>query len=340
MLDVQAVYVRDIAELRGIRYVSMLRVNALPDTAVASGYGSVADTMFTTVSRVTVNGFAAHYIKEGLTTLLIALPSELMESGTPLRSVTNITVYRAGVDADGVEVEAPEVITDLGGAGGSVDHKAPAGSRRVTIDGGILHITGKKFDKAVAVRVNRSNQGYTVIDSHTILCTIPDKATAIEDVEVITTAKKINRHSLFAYLLTDNVNLITAEAKLVQQFIKVLLTTTGSDKFAPTIGGNLQNWVNQNATSANSQALVAKTVLNVINTAAKFSARQGLSNVPPEERLSDVQVLNVGFDGDDPTVIDLSLRLNTFARRQATISLMLGTAAEGISSAAEQAPVL
>ena len=346
MLDIQAVYVRDIAELRGIRYVSMLRVNARTSVDVSAGYGNITDTTVATVSRVTVNNHPANFIKKDLTTLLVAMPEQIKTLGketgvyTPMQSVTNITVYRSGVDSEGVEVEVPEVITDLGGPSGGVNPKAPAGSQRVTIDGGILQLTGKKFDKAVSVQVNKTNQEFSVVDQHTILCTLPEKASVIESVEVITTAKKINRNSVFSYLLTDNVNAVSGETKLIQQFIKVLLTTPGSDHFAPTVGGNMQNWVNQNQPYGSSQALVAKTVLNIVNVAARFSAGQTLAGVPPEERLSDVQVLNVGFAADDPSLMELSLRLNTFARRQAVVSVLIGQAKEGIASAAAQAPAL
>lgn len=345
MLDIQAVYVRDIAELRGVRFVTMLRVKARSDAEAAAGYGSLVDSNFVSVSRVTLDGYNTKFIKDGLDSLLVAMPQELQERGiqsgaiTPLRAIQEIKVFREGTDSDGVLVEIPEVITDLGGAGGSVNHKAPAGSQRVTIDGGILQLTGKDFDKAVAVRVNRQNQNYVVVDKATILCTLPEKASSIDDVEVITSSTKINRTSIFSYLLTDNVNTVSGEAKLVQQFIKVLLTTPGSDHFAPGLGGNMQNFAQQNQPYGSSQALLAMTVINVVNTAAKFAAAQG-SSIPPEERLVDAEVLNMGFDPDDPTLLELSLRLNTFAKRQALISVMIGQAQEGLASAASQAPVL
>jgi hypothetical protein len=66
---------------------------------------------------------------------------------------------------------------------------------------------------------------------------------------------------------------------------------------------------------------------------------QGATTVPASERLSDVQVLNVDFDREDPSVVNLSIRLNTFARRQATISMMIGTAEAAISSIVEDAGI-
>jgi len=347
MFDVQAVYIRDIAQVRGVRFISMLRVEAAPPASNITSSSDITNATVTTVTKVTINGYSAKFMLRGLTTLLVALPSSLEPIGRnsdggrlPVEAITNITVYRATTDSDGNSIEIPEVLSDLGGSGGGIDQKAPVGSRRVTVDGGVLNINGDDFDKTVAVRVNRQNQEFTIMSPSTLLCTFPEKAISIDDVEVITTSNRINRSSAFAYLFTENVGVVSGEFKLVQQFVKILLTTVGSDIFEQNLGGNLQKWVGQNSPMNNPQALVAKTVLNIVGVAAKFAARQSGANVPAEERLSDVTVLNVGFDRSTPDVMDLTLRLNTFARRQATVSLLIGSAAEGIAQAKELTPVL
>ena len=83
----------------------------------------------------------------------------------------------------------------------------------------------------------------------------------------------------------------------------------------------------------NPQAMVAKTVLNVVLCGQKMSARQMLLNIPAEERLSDVEVLSVGVDPVDPSVMELSLKLNTFAGRSAMLSMLIGGAQAAMDKA-------
>jgi len=338
MIDIQTVFIRDVAKLRGVNFMSMIRVKAVENAEYDAISGLSYET-FTGVTGVRVNSVTAQFFIEDFTNLLIALPLEMMRQGLTLGSITDIRIDRSGEDSDGNEIQIPEIISNLGGPDGRLDIKSPAGSRRVTVDGGILRLTGTSFDKAVGVYVNKTSQPYTIIDTKTILAAIPKNTHSIDDIEVITTARKISRTSLFAYLFSNNMTFVAGEFKLVQQFIKVLLTTPGSDVFDKTTGGNLQNWVGQNTPMNTPQALVAKTVLKIITTGAKFSAMQAGSTVPASERLSDVQVLNVDFDREDPSVMNLSIRLDTFARRQATISMMIGTAEAAISSIVEDAKI-
>jgi len=311
----------------------MIRVEAAPAVDSGTGFSSLPESSFLTVNSVQVNGYNSKFIVTDLTTLLVAFPQELQDQGVLVEAVTSIRINRVATDAAGVEVNTPEVLTDLGGPDGGLDTKAPPGSLRATLEGGILQLSGANFDKAVGVYVNRKSQGYVIMDNRTILCTLPQNDVSIDDVEVVTTSRVADRSSLFAYLFTDNISSVSGEFKLVQQFVKVLLTTPGSDVFNKTLGGNLQNWVGQKVALSNPQGLVAKTVLNIINTGVYFAAQQAASTLPPEERLSDVQVLNISFDPSNPSVMDLSLRLNTFARRQATISLLIGAAEEAIKDA-------
>ncbi|MAP23883.1 MAG: hypothetical protein CL582_23375 [Alteromonadaceae bacterium] len=333
MIDIQAVYIRDVAKLQGVNFMSMIRVK--PDEEIALG---LPNSTFNEVVGVRVNGQVAQFFLDfslgGTGNLLIALPLEMMQRGLTLGSISEIRVLRSSKDSDGNDVEVAEIIsgTSFGGVGGKLNTKAPSGSMRVTVDGGVLRLTGAKFDKTVGVYVNKKSQPFIIIDSKTVVCSLPRDTISVDDIEVITTAKKISRTSLFSYIFSDNMSAIDGEFKLVQQFIKVLLTTPGSDVFNKSLGGGLQHWVGENTPVNNPQALVAKTMLKVMTVGAKFAAMQAISTVPASERLSDVQVLNVDFDREDPSVVNLSIQLNTFARRQATISMMIGTAEAAISS--------
>lgn len=326
MIDIQAVFVRDVAELRGINYMSMIRVT-LPETP-PSEFVNIDTSSFKSVTGVLVNGSNANFFLENPYNLLIALPLDMLRQGQNMAMVNAVDLVRTVKDSEGNDLVSNESVS----LGSGLDTQAKAGSKKVTVDGGILQLRGDKFNKAVAVYVNKRTVPFTVMNNQMILCSLPPKAQAIEDVEVITNSKSINRRSMFAYLFSSEPQTVEGEFKLVQQFIKVLMTTPGSDVFDKKTGGNLQNWVGQNTPTSNPSVLVAKTTLKIIQAGLMFSARQGWGQLPPTERLSDVEVLSVNYDKDDPSVVNLTIRLNTFARRQATVSLMIGTAHDAIES--------
>lgn len=329
MIDIQTVFVRDVAELRGINYMSMIRVT-LP-VKPPSEFVNLDTSTFSTVTDVIVNGASANFFLEDPWNLLIALPIDMLRAGKSVATVSSIVLARTSKDAEGDDIVTNEPV----GLGSGIDLKAKAGSKKVTVDAGILQLRGDKFSKTVAVYVNKRGVPFTVMSDQMILCSLPPKATSIDDVEVITSSKTLNRKSMFAYLFSNETKTVEGEFKLVQQFIKVLLTTPGSDVFDKKTGGNLQNWVGQNTPTSNPSILVAKTTLKVIQAGLMFSARQGLTQLPASERLSDVEVVSVDYDRSDPSVVNLTIKLNTFARRQAVLSMMIGTAQDAIESIVE-----
>ena len=297
MLDLQVVYIRELAEIHDVDFVAMI---------------SISDVSTINIVGVEVNGLPANSIVTDISDLLVTLPD-----GVILEQVNEIRIKKEITDSAGdVQAYFEQVST----------------KDQLTVNPAIMKIRGSDFSKVVEVWINRIPQKFTLMDESTILSTIPESAAVLETVEVISTARTLNRKSFFSYLLSDKLSTVNGMYKMLGQFIKVLMTTPGTDIFNKKIGGNLQNFVGQNISVSNPQALVAKTVLNIIQTAARVTIKQIAANVPPEERISDVQVLNVGFDESDPSVLALSLKINTFAQQQAIFDLLLGTVQDKIKT--------
>ena len=326
MKDLQAIYVRDVAELDDIEIASMVRIEEVDVSAIAD---------------VRLNGVSAKFFPLGMTTLMVAIPASFsdyqnLESNHPgyvAQSINNIRIIRKYTGTDGIEREHGEVIAWA--EGNTIDSKAPSGSKRVTLDGGVLRLYGKGFDQAVRVLVNNKDQPFLVEGTGgTLLTAIPEKDLTLESVDVITTSKTVNRMTFFEYLLGQEMHTVSGTFKLVQQFIKLLMTTPGTDMFGDRgMGGNMQNWVGQKVNLRNPQGLVAKTVLNIITLGTKMQVQQILANVPATERLSDVTVLNASLSPNDPSIMELSIKLNTYAGRQAFFSLLIGQAQNAIEDA-------
>lgn len=286
MLDVQAVFIRDVVKLHGIDFVTMMRVD---DVDVAG------------IDGVTVNSSPVKFIVTAAGVLYAALPAGLF-----FEQVAAIRIHRtaAAGGVDGVE------LVDLS---------------RATTDSGLLEVLGEDFTKVSSVRVNKNPVDHVVVDHGTLYCTIPPGLKYLDSVDVISTSKTVSRTSFFEYMLGDSVKLTSGSAKMSFQFIKLLMTTQGSDVFNKDIGGNMQHWVGQKISLGNPYALIAKTVVAVTTLGASMAASQLRANLPPEERLVSVQVTDVGFNQAKPDVLNLSIKLTSAAQQAALISLMLGT---------------
>jgi hypothetical protein len=302
VIDLQAVYIRDIAELRAVDSIAMIRVQDVDVYGASTG---------SAIKNVHVNGTAAEHLVGGADRLFVGLPPNI-----PFESVTSITLFTASAEL------APEIIEIAGG----LRPNAPTGSERVTVDQSLVHVRGEEFDRTVTVLVNKQRREFSVVNAQNLIVSVPDGTTVIETVDVIKESTSASGESFFSYALGASKRFVTGEMKLVQQFVKALLTTKGTDIFDPNFGGDLQKWVGQQVNPGNPQALVAKTVLNIVlSVGAAFQARQFGSALPGNERLTSVEVLSVGVDPLDPTILELSLRLKTAANTRALFSLLLGS---------------
>ena len=190
---------------------------------------------------------------------------------------------------------------------------------------------GKGFSKATEVRVNGNAQQFIIISDSNVLCTVPSTSSSIDSVDVIVSAQNINKTSFFEYIIGSTPKTVEGPFKLVQQFVKLLLTTPQTDIFRPNYGGNFQNWVGQNIPMSAPQVLVAKTTMNVIQAGAALQMAQVGTNIPGDERLSDVQILKMAVDPLDPSIMEMSIKLNTFSSRSAFFSLLVQQTQDALS---------
>jgi phage baseplate assembly protein W len=316
MIDFQTIFIRDVADLQQINFIAVLRIDAGDSAGVRAVY---------------INGQTAKYIKalDGRT-LYAHLPD-----GVSQKSVHSIRLLNVLT----TENSSEESIMTIYESEGALDpetkltdalHTGTFGP--VSFYGGVLQLRGEDLSSTQRVKINNSDVPFTIVSKTEVMCSLPKNASTIDRVDVITSSKTINRRTYFEYMVDENPMSVTGTQKLIQQFIKLLLTTKGSDVFAPTLGGDLQQFVGTNFSPSNTSAIVAQVTLRVVETGIAMSLRQTAAGVSPNERLSDVQVLGVSVDPDDPTIMSLSLRLNTFGGRSVQFSTMLGEATDFAAS--------
>jgi len=320
MIDFQSIFIRDVAELSQVNFIAVLRIEC----------GGTAG-----VSDVLINGLNAKWMRshDG-ETILAHLPT-----GVAQDSVTDVRVQRTSITEAGT-TSVTEIIDTGDGfvdPHGGADPMSDSNPTRVSFYTGVLQLRGSDFSKTQRVKVNNTDVPHAVVSKTEIMCAIPDGSSSIENVDVITTSKTINRRTYFEYMVGESPSVVAGTQKLIQQFVKLLLTTPGSDVFNKTSGAGMQSFIGTNFSPDNPSSLVAQVTMRVLQTGFDMTLRQTIAGVPADERLSDVQVLGVSIDPDDPTIMQLSLKLNTFSGRSAQFSTMLGDAVDFVSGKASEA---
>lgn len=310
MIDFQTIFIRDVADLQQINFIAVLRVEAQETAGVQAVY---------------INGVESKFIKavDG-STIYAHLPA-----GIPQAGVTSVKLLRVRTTESGSEKTVETLFSNENGLDPTtqlIDEHANNSPLPVGFFGGVLQLRGEDFSSAQRVKINNEDVPFSIVSKTEIMCALPEKAPTIDRIDVITTSKTINRQTYFEYMIDPNPATVIGMQKLIQQFIKLLLTTKGSDIFEPTIGGDLQQFVGTNFAPGNVSSLVAQVTVRVMTVGVNMSLRQTIAGVPPNERLSDVQVLGVSVDPDDPTIMSLSLKLNTFGGRSAQFDTMIGEA--------------
>lgn len=289
MLDLQAVYIRDVAVVRGIDFITMI---------------SVSDESTDALSGASVNGRPAKYFKSSSDKVFIAIPDGLL-----FENVTEVRLVRSITEADGSLFSAGEIID-------------PKKVRRETA---LLEVKGDDFSKAVEVHINNKKMDFVIISQTTLVTRIPENDKSLDSLQVVSSSKTITRESFFSFLIGENPRAVEGISKLLFQFIKVLMTTQGSDVFNPEVGGNLQSWVGEKFSMSNPQALVAKATLAIQQASSRMASGQVGLSIPDDEKLSHVLVLSANVNPLDPTGVDVSIKLVNYSQQTAIFGTVLGT---------------
>lgn len=188
----------------------------------------------------------------------------------------------------------------------------------------IIRLTGENFDRATDVIINGVTVQFSILSRTMVLATLPitlARAT-ITSLQVLNDRENFSNTSMFSFEFGKHLDIISGLNKVIAQFIKVLMTTPGSDSFDKTLGGGLQKL--PGSTSRAPYAALTKVALMLVNTAVSIQQRQFNLSIPNEEKLQSVEVLYIDFVKGDTTSIDVKIKVNTLAKTNIPISLTLG----------------
>lgn len=187
-----------------------------------------------------------------------------------------------------------------------------------------LEIKGTKMLQATEVHINDVPSPEIVKLSNTrLIAQIPSSQTSsvIRKVSVLATAPSVDRSSVLRFEMGQTVSSLKGLEKLVQQFVKLMLQTPGSDAFAPQLGGGLQTLVGTTVGRRHTRSLSASLVNAVNRTRDQiFSLQANDSRIPPDEKLLRADTESVGFDPNTSTLA-ARVSIGAVSGRQAVANL-------------------
>ena len=174
-----------------------------------------------------------------------------------------------------------------------------------------LDIRGSNFSDVAEVEVNQiATQEFFVQSSTRLLVEVPEELTgvAINTISVLRASFGNSSRSLIRLQASVGGRRAEGSTRLVQTFLKLLLTTPGTDSFSKEQGGGLLNLV---GTAVNPSMLSASSATSVATTETQMiQAQAGDSSLSPDERLRSATLLSANFN---PRTTSLSLRIRLTA---------------------------
>lgn len=174
-----------------------------------------------------------------------------------------------------------------------------------------VEIRGKDLRSAISVEFNgiKSPGAPMVVDRRTVYAEFPEaqlRNGAIYDISVISSDVTITRRSRVRFTcLGDgirtrkNVGIL----KLIQLFVKLMLTTPGSDSFFRAGGGGLQGALKTTIGKNKAADLSLSIGVSVARVRSQIVAMQSKDRrLPPSERLADAKLGSVDFDQDTTSI--------------------------------------
>lgn len=128
---------------------------------------------------------------------------------------------------------------------------------------------------------------------------LPVEFTSISVTSLVVASRRlsVSPTSIITFRMPRRAAKVRGVLRLLQLFLKVLLTTPGTDIFSPATGGGLLRALSRPANLQHSQAITSDAVLAVEAAAKQILAIQSRNtSLPADERLRSARVQSSTFD--------------------------------------------
>jgi hypothetical protein len=164
-----------------------------------------------------------------------------------------------------------------------------------------IRVVGEDFRSVDEVVINNEPSPDVIILSKTeLVAQLPDSqqlAPDISSVAVLSNRFTVTRRSLFRFRIGKRPGKVRGILRLLQLFVKILLTSPGTDIFRPGSGGGILSKVGTTFGSEEGSNLVTDFVVSVTRTQRQIIAMQARDQRSPrDERLLSATVIGSQFD--------------------------------------------
>jgi len=165
-----------------------------------------------------------------------------------------------------------------------------------------LFVEGKDFRRVEEVRINdQISPRYSIISKNQLVAQVPDSELDrdIDEVSVLSARLTVTPTSMLRFRIATGAGSGKVEGfmRLLQLYVKVLLTTPGTDIWMPGIGGGLLQKVGGTVSRKDEgRGLISEAVICCDNTTRQIIALQAQQQLPPEERLLSAKVVASDYD--------------------------------------------
>ena len=187
----------------------------------------------------------------------------------------------------------------------------------------VLEISGYDFRSVDEVLLNEVPSQEVIIVSQTKLLAQVPETLGREDITSISVLSRritISPKSLIRFRIGNRAGKVRGVLRLVQLYLKVLLSTPGFDIFAKQQGGGLLK--NLGGTFSKGNVVVSDVVLSVDSTNRQLlSAQARDGTIPFDERLLNGKLISARFDAEDSALL-IALEIVSQAGEVATANLI------------------
>lgn len=189
-----------------------------------------------------------------------------------------------------------------------------------------LDIFGQDFSAVDEVLVNdRESPDFQVLSRTRLLAQLPDDLTMPEvtSVNVVSRKLTVTKRSILRFRISDTPSKCTGILKLMQLYVKLLLTTPGSDIFDKKLGGGVLTLLGSSFSKAEGGEIVSKFIVASDSVVRQIIAIQGRQpQLPSDERLLSAKVVSARFSVLQGALL-VTVELTSQAGRSATANLVL-----------------
>ena len=164
----------------------------------------------------------------------------------------------------------------------------------------VFELVGEDFRAADKVYFNGDESpSFVILGKKKLLAQVPVQLTyeRIVSAEVLSNKLTLSSRSRLQLTLGTAPRMVTGMLRLLQLFLKILLTSPGTDAFSPRIGGGFGRIIGAPVEQRAAGGLVADAVASIKQAEEQVKAVQaGNRQIPLAERLLSAQVESTGYN--------------------------------------------